>query len=309
MSLSTSRLRAFEAVVANGSYTAAANALGMTQPAVTQLVAALARHVGVPLLQTVDRRLVPTEAGAFLHRQAGSVIRLLDQTERAMRDFAAGRAGRLRVGATLTIGAYVLPPLLARFRERYPQIKPEVVFANTAAVCDLLRAHELTLGLVEGLPPADLCSVPFAQDEIVLVLPAGDRFLPRRRRVLTRDLTAIPFVCREPGSGTRDLGYDAVVRSGVTPPIAMELPSGEAILHAVEAGGGAALLSRVVAQRARALGTVRCLTIADLPLERSFFAVRPRDRELSPAQRSFLRVVVQDERQAAAFERGSAPGS
>jgi DNA-binding transcriptional LysR family regulator len=115
-------------------------------------------------------------------------------------------------------------------------------------------------------------------------------------------LAQVPFVSREPGSGTRDLGYEALVRTGVRPPVVLELPSVEAILRAVEAGLGAAILSRFAVEREARSGTVHMLRIADLPLRRSLFIAAVRGRTLSPVQRAFARIVLESDEGTAAFE-------
>jgi DNA-binding transcriptional LysR family regulator len=166
----------------------------------------------------------------------------------------------------------------------------------------LLRTHELGLALVEGVINDEaIVTAPFQEDELVLVAPR-EGVVSAKQQLRAADLAHVPFVSREPGAGTRDLGYDALVRSGVRPPVVLELPSVEAILRAVEAGLGAAILSRFAVERESRTGAVRMMRIADLALRRSLFIAAVRGRTLSPAQRAFARIVLASNEGTAAFE-------
>lgn len=301
MPASLSQLQALVALARERSFSKAARRLRVTQPAITQHVANLAREMGVPLVDVVDRRPVLTEAGTYLAERAQAIVDALGALETDMAEFRQARSGTLRLGATLTIGTYLAPEMLARFVREHPGVRVDMRMANTSAIAQALRAHELGLALVEGLINDDaIVTVPFLEDELVLVAPA--HMIEGKRRIRAADLAHVPFVSREPGSGTRDLGYEALVRSGVRPHVIVELPSGEAILRAVEAGLGAAILSRFAVERDARAGAVRMLTIADLPLRRSLFIAAMRGRSLSPAQRSFARIVLGSDEGTAALE-------
>src|SRR5579875_1688824 len=166
------QLETFVRVAALGNYSRVAAEFHMTQPGVTQQVHALERQLGVRLVDVVGRRPVLTDAGRFLADRAADVLTGVDALEREIGDFAAARTGQLTLGATLTIGAYVLPGLLARFAAAYPGITVHVEVANTAAMIERIRSTGLGLALVEG--PAngdDLAIVPFQTDRLVLVTP------------------------------------------------------------------------------------------------------------------------------------------
>ena len=292
MPISLAQLEAFAALAECGSFGKTAERLGVTQPAVTQHVAKLGRHFNLKLVDVVRHRPLLTEAGRFLAERARSVVGGVALLESEMADFAHVRSGTLEIGATVTVGTYVLPGLIAEFRSVRPAASVRVQIANTAVINELVRRHTLGLGLIEGAPPDDLVTTPFRDDELVLVVPARAHRLSRRRRVRASDLANEPFISREIGSGTRDLGYDTLQTRGIRPPVALELPSGEAILRAVEAGLGIAILSRLVVDRDARNGMVRVLAIDDLPLRRSFHLVRAADRTLSPAQAAFERLVL-----------------
>lgn len=304
MRLSLAQLQALRAVRECGSYTGAAERLGVTQPAITQHLAKLGREFGVSIADMVGHRPVLTQAGEYLAVRAETILASVDALAREMQEFTAGRTGTLEVGATVTIGTYVMPALIAEYRRGGAALAVQVPVANTAAISQMIREQRLTLALVEGLAGHGLVSVPFMRDELVCIVCAKADPLRGARQVRARDLAGVGFVSREPGSGTRDLGYEAIVRAGVRPPILLELPSGEAILRAVEAGLGAAILSRLVIARELERGSVRAVKIADVELQRSFSIVRAPHRTLSPAQRAFARIVLGGDEGVAAFEAG-----
>ncbi|HET9097102.1 MAG TPA: LysR family transcriptional regulator [Candidatus Baltobacteraceae bacterium] len=302
MSISFAQLQALAALAQARSFSRAARRLRVTQPAITQHISNLTREVGVRLVDVVNRRPVLTEAGNYLAERAHAIVDTLATLDADMAEFKQAKSGMLRVGATLTIGTYLIPALLASFWRERPHIRADVRIANTSTIAQMLRTHELGLALVEGIIADEaIATVPFAQDELVLVTGVNGP-LCSRRKIRAAELEPVPFISREPGSGTRDLGYEALLRTGVRPPIILELPSGEAILHAVEAGLGAAILSRFAVERAARAGSVKTIAITDLPLRRSLFIAGTRGRTLSPLARAFARIVAGSNEGTAAFE-------
>lgn len=292
MPVSIPQLEALGALERTGSFSKAARTLHVTQPAITQHVANLSRHYGVQLVDTIDRRPVLTEAGRFLAERGAAIVESLEALEREMQEYADARSGVLSIGATVTIGTYLLPAMLAKLRAERPSLRVEAAIANTARIAHLVRTHEIGLALIEGAVEDDLIATAFREDELVLVVPAEGNPLSRKRRVAPQDLRGVPFVSRERGSGTRDLGYDALTRAGIAPPIVLELPSGEAILRAVEEGLGAAILSRLVVERELYRERIRIVPVTGLRLRRPLYAVRAPGKTLSPAQRALLRIVL-----------------
>lgn len=290
--LTLMQLQTFARVAERGNFTRAAEDLHMTQPGVTQHVRALERHFGVRLVDLVGRRPVLTDAGRFLATRAEELLGTLAALEREMGEFAAARGGALLVGTTLTIGSYTLPALLARFAASHPAVRVQVDMANTAAIVARIRAGMLGLALVEG-PLIDdaLAIAPFQDDPLCLVAPPTHP-LVARAAIRAADLACEPFVWREAGSGTRAIAETALAGAGVSPPVALELPSGEGVARAVESGIGLAILSRLVVDRAVAEGRLAIVEVADLDLRRTFRLVTVRGRTLSPAATAFADLVL-----------------
>lgn len=287
MSVTLVQLETFARVAALGNFTRVAEELHMTQPGVTQQVRALERGFGVRLVDVVGHRPVLTDAGRFLAARARDIMTATAALEREMGEFTAVRTGELSLGATLTIGAYVLPPLLARFTERHPGVIVHVTVANTAAMAERVRGGTLGLALVEGpVQGDDLEIVPFQEDRLVLVAPP-DHPVTAAPPVDPRALDGAPFIWREQGSGTRALAERALGTAGVTPRLVLEMPSGEGVARAVEAGIGLTILSEMVVEPAVRAGRLAAMDIAGVDLRRTFRLVSLRGRTLSPAARAF----------------------
>lgn len=293
MEISLVQLRALREVARHGSFTTSAESLGISQPAVSQQLAVLNNLLGVRLYDIVRNRPVLTQVGHFVLERSIAIDDAVTALKREVGEFAAAQRGTLHIAATLTIGNYVLPTLLAEFLHDHPRIRPKVEIANTSAVSSLVLNDSVSLGLVEGtLDDPNLEVLAFAEDQLVLALRPEHR-LAQKTSITLDDLTTEPFVSRELGSGTRDLGYETLREHGVTPPIVLELAGGEGIVRAVEAGIGVAILSERVVERARKQGTIVARSIANVTLLRHFHAVKRRDRTLAPVAQAFFEVAME----------------
>jgi DNA-binding transcriptional LysR family regulator len=285
--VSLAALRTLVALARDPSFTRVAEVVRVTQPAVSQQMQALRLHFGVTLVDVVGRRAVLTDAGRFLAERALPILGALDALERDMRDFSAAERGELRIGASETVGNYVLAELIAAFSREHPAVRIDVEFGNTTAIVARLRSGALTFALVEGAVTGDdLDERPFADDELVLVLPPGHALTAAR--IDPASLRALPFVAREPGSGTRALFEQRMREAGVTPHITLEFPTGEAVVRAAAAGLGVAMVSRRVAADAAAQGRVTLRTVDGLPIRRTLRIVRLARVSLSPAAAAFI---------------------
>jgi DNA-binding transcriptional LysR family regulator len=289
--MTLTQLETFGQVAALGNFTRVAEELHLTQPGVTQHVRALERHFGVKLFDLVGRRPVLTDAGRFLASRTMDILGNVAALDREMGEFARVRNGELRLGATLTIGAYVLPTLLARFSVQYPGVTTRISVANTPAIIELVRNGALGLALVEGpLQDDDLVIEPFQDDRLVLIADPENP-IAATTPVDPRLLHGEPFIWREAGSGTRALAERGLSALGVTPRTVLELPSGEGVARAVEAGMGLAILSPLVVEHAVRERRLIAADIAGVDLRRTFRLVSLRARTLSPAAHAFIAVV------------------
>ncbi len=287
MALNLHHLRVFATVAEQESFSRAAVALRLSQPAVSKTVQQLERQVGLGLFDRTGRSPRLTDAGSVLFaraRELFGVERVAEEELGAMRGL---ERGILRVGASTTVATYFLPSLLARFREEHPSIALRVLSANTRAIARRLLEGRLDIALVEGPVSHDRISVlPWREDELVVIAPATHR-LVRKRRVVVTDLAGEPFILREPGSGTRVVAEAALAAYGVRPSATVQLGSTEAIKQAVAAGLGLAVVSLAAAADQLALGYITVVNLRGVQFRRALTELRLMGRSPSAPAAAF----------------------
>ena len=273
------RLRSLLALAREGSVTAAAAAVGLTQPAVSRQLDELEEEYGAALLERKGRNLVPTAAGRTLIDCAIRIEALYRDTRRSV-DESAGRLALL-VGATLTVAEYFLPPILAAFHDARPAAELGLVVANTAEIIRRLRGGELGLAVVEGpFDPEGLESRPLAEDRLVAIGPG--RGAGRLDGALALDgLLGLPLILREKGSGTRAVFEGWLLGQGRDPgrlKPAMEIGSLGTIKALVAGGLGYSVISRRAVDRELGAGSLGLLEVEGFPIPRELRLVaRPGD--------------------------------
>lgn len=285
--LNLHHLRVFSAVAERGSFTRAAAALRISQPAVSKSVQELERQIALPLLERAGRSTKLTAAGESLASHARELFGVEASAEEELRALRGLEHGSLHIGASTTIATYLLPPILARFRDAHPGVVMRVVSANTRAIARRVLERRLDIALIEG--PAvhpRLERVPWRDDELVLIAHP-DHPLTRRRRVHARDLVTEGLIIRERGSGTREVGERALANIGIAVPVALQLGSTEAVQQAVAAGLGLAIVSRAAAADQLALGRVAVVRLKGVLLRRELMELRLSGRSVSIAAQTF----------------------
>jgi DNA-binding transcriptional LysR family regulator len=289
--MNLNHLAIFHAVAQAGSMTLGAERLDISQPAVSKQVQDLERALGVPLFDRIGRRVHLTQAGAIMADYALRLFTLAHEAEQAMVDVRALELGRLAIGASTTIGTYLLPGVLAEFWRRHPRIKLLVHVENTEQVHRRLAGHELDVGLTEGLiEEEELDAEVFHRDELVLIAAPGHR-LARQPRVPLSALREERFILRELGSGTRAVEERALARLKLPVRMVMALGSTEAIKRVVAEGVGLAIVSRLAVSAECAAGTLVVLPVHGLRIARPLHLVRRKGRRDGPALQSFCEVL------------------
>ena len=286
------QLRIFVAVAEREHVTRAAADLNLTQSATSAAVAALEARHAVTLFNRVGRRIELTEAGRLFLAEARAVLARAASAETVLADLAGLKRGTLLLAASQTVSSYWLPPLMHRYRTRFPDIAMQLSIGNTEQVAAAVREGIADLGFVEGaiVDPA-LAATPAAEDELALVVAADHPWVKTWPAGAT-DFRSTRWVMREQGSGTRAMFEEALLGLGIAIgdlDIALELSSNEAVRAAVEAGAGATVLSRLVTSASVTAGTL--VQIPAALRKRQFLAVRHRERHLTSAQREFLALV------------------
>lgn len=279
------QLRIFVAVAEREHVTRAAEALHMTQSAVSAAVAALEERHDLKLFDRVARRIVLTPAGRAFLPEARAVLARAAAAETALSDLAGLRSGALALAASQTVGNYWLPPLLHAFKAEHPGIAVSLTIGNTETVARMVHDGLVDFAYVEGrVDDPALSPNPVAEDELIVV--ASPHLAERT------DYGALPWVMREHGSGTRDLIEWALEKAGIGPvEVVLELPSNESVRTAVQAGAGVAALSRFVVARAIASGSVVALPFP--PPKRHFSKLRLSDRAVTRAESELDRLTAQ----------------
>ncbi len=287
------RLKVFRVVSRHLNFSRAAEELMLTQPAVTQQIKALEDEYGVLLFDRGGGRIRMTLAGETLLPYAERLRSLADEAYSAVASVGGSSAGTLHLGASQTIGQYLLPNLVSQFLHAHPRVQVSAKSGNTDAVLEMLVSHRIELALIEG--PAlrkDVHVEPFMRDEMVLVVPAGHEWADQE--VSLDALQTAPLLMREFGSGSRRVIEQALSQAGVPAKlmtIPMELDSTEGLLSAVEAGLGVTFVSRWAVRNQLRLGTLRLAHIRALELSRMFslvYVAGPEPARNAGAFRSFL---------------------
>ncbi|WP_329409220.1 LysR family transcriptional regulator [Streptomyces sp. NBC_00704] len=243
--LDVRRLQVLRAVVASGSVTGAAAALGYTPSAVSQQIAALEKEAGAELLERVGRGVRPTAAGLLLTEHADAVGRQLAEAEAALADLLAGRSGRLSVRYFATAGAGLVAPAVARLRELHPGVRLELRVSAPQDAFAEVREGRADLALVvrgDGAPGVRL--VPLLDDPYLAVLPRGHR-LAGRRSVRLAELADEDFVGSEWPGPCLDAQLDACAAVGFRPRFAVESEDYMTAQGFVAAGLGVSLVPRL----------------------------------------------------------------
>lgn len=277
------RLRYFLAVVEDGGVTRAARRLHVAQPSLSQSLRALERELGAELFHRVGRGLRLTAAGEALVGPARQALRTLDAARAAVGEVAELAAGTLQVAALATLAVDPLSALIGGFRRAHPGVvvrvrEPE----SAAALSTLVRAGECELGIAHlPLPQESLRTVALGEQELLFVLPPGSE---SGGALAPATLREVPLVVSPPGTSTRMLLEQALQAVEVTPRIAVETDTREAIVPLVLAGAGAALLPATLAEEAARRGAI---VRAARPRIVRHIGLVQRDGPLSPAARAF----------------------
>ena len=294
-SLENFRVVVFRAVADQRSFRKAAEELYLTQPAVSLQVKALEEDLGVQLFDRTGAHITLTEAGRVLQGYTQQVSSLLAQAEHEIASLSGEHAGHLALGASTTIAQYVLPRLLGDFHREYPRVHPTLISGNTERIVEAVQTQKIALGFIEG--PSrnrDVRTEPFLEDELVLIASTAHEFA-ERKVISCSELTSMPLLMRERGSGTRHVIEIALEKHGVKRSslhVVMELDSTEAIKSAVEAGLGLGFVSRwAIAKDLRLDANFKIVDVEGLQIKRPFLvasAPAPEPTGLAIEFRRFL---------------------
>ena len=291
MHLSLRQLQIFRAIALTGSTTAAALAVPLSQSAASAALKELERALGARFFDRVGKRLLLNDNGRALLPMALAVLDGAQNLEAAFRSNTQALAIELHLFASTTIGNYILPALLARFREQVPAARLELQIGNTLDVVNAVRDFETDLGFIEGPSHAkDIIVVPWLEDELVVVASPSHPLAKaaKQRKLKVRQLAEAQWLLREAGSGTRETVEQALLPHLFNIPASMTLGSSEAIKNAVAEGLGISCLSRSVVRDLVAAKRLSVLATALPRLTRTFLMIHHERKVLSDPLRKFI---------------------
>ncbi len=273
------RLKVFHTVAKLLNFTKAADALHMTQPAVTFQIRQLEEYFNTRLFDRTHNRVSLTEAGLRVYSFSGRIFELYDEMEHSIREMTGDVSGVVTLGASTTIAEYMLPFLLGDFKAKNPEVNIRLKVSNTDGIVSMVENNVIDLGIVEASVSnknlqVDVCRM----DQLVAVVPPNHA-LSGAITLTAQEMIAHPFICREEGSGTREVIAEYLMESGVKeePNVCLELGSPESIKSAVEAGMGISIMSQSTVQKEIKLNTLVVIPLEPV-LERPFSFVHQRHK-------------------------------
>jgi DNA-binding transcriptional LysR family regulator len=288
--LNLDQLRTFADVVELKSFSAAAERLGISQPAVSLQIRQLERRFGVKLIERVGRSATPTAAGLEFLAHARNVEGAVDSAVEAMAPHASGVGGRVRLGTGATACIYLLPPLLRDLRQRFPTLEIVVSTGNTPDMLRAIDENRIDIGLVTLPAPGRMFDVrPVLEDEFVAIASREGIGLPKD--VTADALAKLPLVQYEPGANTRRIVDEWALRAGVSLKPIMELGSVEAMKELIGAGLCCGVLPRMAVRRTRESGPFIVRSLKP-KLYRRLGLVLRRDKPLTKALRELVRAIT-----------------
>jgi DNA-binding transcriptional LysR family regulator len=290
------RLQVFHAVAKHLSFTKAAEALFMTQPAVTFQIRQLEEHFNTRLFDRTHGRISLTAAGNLALEYAERILDVSAELDTRLQELSGQLGGPLLIGASTTIADYLLPRVLGAYKVRFPAVVPRLFVANSEAVQNRVADRRLDIGFIEGDSHLPLLATDVCCEDELQVTCAPSHPLAQLESATPESLAHYPNISREPGSGTREVIDRYLQMVGVAPDSlqrVMELGSPEALKGLVATGLGFSIMSRVTV-----LNEIRLGQLVQIPLAprliRNMSVVYPKERIHSQLVSSFIRFAKQN---------------
>lgn len=285
-------------VVEKESFSKAAKALFLTQPAVSFQIQTLEEYYGTRLFDRVNRQIALTETGRLLLKYANRMSQLQSELEKEMQELTGTIKGRLLIGASTTIGEYIVPQLLGTFKRKYPEVELILEVANTEDIENKIHDTSLDIGLVEGpVTGKDIEKEFFIEDHLAVITGIHHPWA-KKGEISVFELDQYPFVSREKGSGTRMVIEEALKKAGFSPNnlnVIMELGSTSAIKAAVANDLGVSIISKWAAKEKVKMGQIAKVEIKELDFERDFSIIYHKKKFRTHAVDGFLRFLKSQE--------------
>ena len=276
------QLKIFYFVVKYGSFSAAAEALCITQPAVTKQIQQLQATYGIKFLNRFGKKMVLTDAGKVLYDIADKIFQFESQAEEKIRDFQQRKSGHIQIHASESFGAYYLPLIIYPFRKKYPQISISITILPPQQVLENTLRLDNDLGFISShIKHKKLIVKEVLEDRLVLIVPPDHPFT-KRKCIEPKHLEGQPFIMHEKGSASRSIVDDFIKKNGLSILTTLELSNNEAIKKAVKQGIGLSLISEHVVSEEVENKKLKIIPLTDhSSLKRKFYMIHHKDKYLS----------------------------
>jgi DNA-binding transcriptional LysR family regulator len=285
------KLKVFCIVAETKSFSRASEIIRLTQPAVSLQIQALEETYGTKLFNRSGCIITLTKSGEMLYRYAKEINSLYSAAEKEIGSFTGLTKGVISVGASSTIGNYVLPAVVAEFKRKHPKVGVHIHIANSKSIVEYLNAANVDVGLVEGeVKKQKLVAEKLMSDEMVLIMPPSHQWA-NKANLSVMTLAKEPLIFREEGSGTRQMIEKYFTKHGISPQqikIALIMGSTESIKGAVEEGLGVSIISMWAAKKEKRYGTLKTATFKEERFIRDFSLLRRKAKESSHTVERFI---------------------
>lgn len=279
-------IKIFVAVCETGSATAAGEKLFIAQPSISLAISELEDYYGVKLFDRLSKRLYITEAGKHFLEYASHIVKIFEEMETEIRNFDT--QGIIRIGASITIGNYLLPKYVENFKRLHPNMEVQAIIANSDTIEENLMKNNIDLALIEGIIHSPyLKSIHFKEDELVLICGLSHP-LAVRDEIELEDIKNEDLLLREKGSAGREICDGLFATNGIEINILWESTSTQAIVRAVISGLGLSILPYLLVKDSIERGEVKVIKIKDVSLKRSFSIIYHKNKFLTNSAKDFM---------------------
>ncbi len=283
-------LKVFQKVIEEKGFSKASRIVNLTQPTISNHIKELENYYGCRLVDRLGKQTLATQAGLLLYEYAGKILALFEETDTAMAEFLGNVKGRLSVGGSTIPGNYLLPRKIGQFIQRYPDAKISIVIGDTDQMIHNILDYRLDLAIVGAQSDhSQILQEKLTQDEMALIVPKNHQWADKSR--ITVDmLSRVPFIIREPGSGTLTSIEKSFAKTGrdlSAFKISAQLGSTAAVIEGIKNNVGVSILSTLAVEAELAAGSLKALAVKGVNLKRNFYLTRHKGRDLSPLCRAF----------------------
>lgn len=284
-------MKIYVSVYQNMSITKAAQKLHLAQPSVSLAIKELEEAYHIQLFERINKRISVTEKGIQFFNYAKHIVELFDEMEHSM--VSDSYQGSIRVGSSITIGNYLVPDVMAKFKEKYNECQVKVSVRNSQQIIQAVIKNELELGLIEdAINDSRLVQLPICNDQLYFIC-RYDHPLQQKTTITMEDIITYPFYVREQGSASREIADSVFKEFQVTPNITMESISNQALIHMVEKTDGITVLSGHLIQEMEKRNTVIKLPIHPKAFERSFSIIYHNQKYMTETMKYLIELFQQ----------------